>query len=55
MFDEACLEALKELKAQLIVAPIMTVPNWVEPFEIMCDVSEYARQRHEKLCESYSY
>ena len=42
MFDEACLEAFKELKARLIATPIIIEPNWTEQFEIMCDASDHA-------------
>ena len=41
MFDDACLEAFKEIKKKLISASIMTVPNQDLPFEIMCDASDY--------------
>ena len=36
-FDDACLEAFDTLKRALISAPVLQPPNWVEPFEIMCD------------------
>ena len=29
-------------KKALISAPIMQPPDWNEPFEIMCDASDYA-------------
>ena len=41
-FDEASLEAFKELKSRLVITPIMNVPNWNEPFEIMCDANDFA-------------
>ena len=41
-FDEACMEAFKELKSRFITTPIMTVLKWNEPFEIMCDTSDFA-------------
>ena len=42
IFDEKCLEAFQTLKKALISAPIMQTPDWNEPFEIMCDASDYA-------------
>ena len=41
-FDEACMEAFKELKFRLISASIMTVSDLNEPFEIMCDASDFS-------------
>lgn len=41
LFDNECLKAFEILKATLIAAPILTVPNWEESFEIMCDASDY--------------
>lgn len=40
-FDEKCLEVFQTLKKALISAPIMQTPDWNEPFEIMCDASDY--------------
>lgn len=42
IFDEKCIEAFNLLKQALISAPIMQPPNWNQPFEIMCDASDYA-------------
>ena len=42
VFEEKCLEAFKFLKQALISAPIMQPPDWTQPFEIMCDASDYA-------------
>ena len=42
IFNEKCLEAFQSLKKALITAPIMKTPDWSEPFEIMCDASDYA-------------
>ncbi|XP_070667595.1 uncharacterized protein [Malus domestica] len=42
VFDEACLEAFKNLKTLLTTAPIIAAPNWSLPFELMCDASDYA-------------
>jgi hypothetical protein len=40
-FDEECLHAFQTLKQSLISAPIMQLPDWNLPFEIMCDTSDY--------------
>ncbi|XP_073031309.1 uncharacterized protein [Primulina eburnea] len=34
--------AFNRIKKTLISAPIMIVPDWKEPFELMCDASDYA-------------
>ena len=41
IFDEKCIEAFNLLKQALISAPIMQPPDWTQPFEIMCDASDY--------------
>jgi hypothetical protein len=41
-FDEKCLAAFRTLKIALITAPIIQPPDWSQPFEIMCDASDYA-------------
>ncbi|XP_049382870.1 uncharacterized protein LOC125847254 [Solanum stenotomum] len=40
-FDEACLRAFECLKEKLISSPVIIGPDWAEPFEIMCDASEF--------------
>ena len=40
-FDQECLQAWEELKQRLVSAPIISVPDWTKPFEIMCDASDY--------------
>ena len=40
-FDEDCLIAFYTLEKALISAPIIQIPNWSLPFEIMCDASDY--------------
>nr|GEV03773.1 reverse transcriptase domain-containing protein [Tanacetum cinerariifolium] len=41
-FFEECIQAFNMLKPELTQAPIMIKPDWSLPFEIMCDVSDYA-------------
>jgi hypothetical protein len=41
-FDEKCLAAFWTLKSALVSAPIIQPPDLSQPFEIMCDASEYA-------------
>ncbi|CAL8174286.1 unnamed protein product [Prunus armeniaca] len=60
VFDDACLEAFNKLKTLLTTAPIIAAPNWSLPFELMCDVSDYAvgavlGQRKDKLPQVIHY
>jgi hypothetical protein len=41
-FDEKCLAAFWTLKSALVSAPSIQPLDWSQPFEIMCDVSDYA-------------
>ena len=41
-FDEACRFAFEEIKARLVIAPIMETPDRSKEFEIMSDASDYA-------------
>jgi hypothetical protein len=41
-FDEKFLAAFRTLKSALVSAPIIQPPDWSQPFEIMCDSSDYA-------------
>lgn len=40
-FDKKCLEAFNILKKALISKTIMQSPDWNQPFEIMCDASDF--------------
>ncbi|GKF12246.1 reverse transcriptase domain-containing protein [Tanacetum coccineum] len=42
IFSEDCIQAFQTLKEKLTEAPILITPNWDQPFEIMCDASDYA-------------
>jgi hypothetical protein len=41
-FYEKCLAACRTLKSALVSAPIIQPLDWSQPFEIMCDASDYA-------------
>jgi hypothetical protein len=41
-FNEKCLAAFPTLKSVLVSTPIIQLPDWSQPFEIMCDASDYA-------------
>ena len=41
-FNQECLDAFNSLKEKLTTAPILVGPDWNEPFEIMCDASDFA-------------
>jgi hypothetical protein len=41
-FDEECLKAFGALKEILMSTPVIRPANWGEPFEIKCDVLDYA-------------
>ncbi|GKB35597.1 reverse transcriptase domain-containing protein, partial [Tanacetum coccineum] len=41
-FNKECIEALELLKGKLKNAPIMVSPDWSQPFELMCDASDFA-------------
>ncbi|XP_073049583.1 uncharacterized protein [Primulina eburnea] len=52
--------AFEKIKKALVTAPIMIVPDWKEPFELMCDASDYAvgvvlGQRWEKMFRAIYY
>ena len=40
-FSEKCVEAFTKLKEALTTVPILHPPVWGEPFELMCDASDY--------------
>ena len=54
VFYESCLRGFEMIKKKLVSIPIVIVPGWSKPFEIMCDASDYAvgavlGQRREKM------
>ena len=36
-FNDECFYSWERLKKELISAPIISSPDWMQPFEIMCD------------------
>nr|GFC02233.1 reverse transcriptase domain-containing protein [Tanacetum cinerariifolium] len=42
IFSNKCIQAFRTLKEKLIEASILIAPNWDQPFELMCDASDYA-------------
>nr|GEZ84380.1 hypothetical protein [Tanacetum cinerariifolium] len=42
IFSNKCIQAFITLKDKLTEAPILIAPNWDQPFELMCDASDYA-------------
>ncbi|GJX67185.1 reverse transcriptase domain-containing protein [Tanacetum coccineum] len=52
IFSEDCILAFQTLKKKLTEAPILIAPNWDQPFEIMCDASDYAIERRQSTIAS---
>ncbi|GJT52953.1 reverse transcriptase domain-containing protein [Tanacetum coccineum] len=42
VFSKDCIDAFETLKKKLTEAPILVVPDWNIPFELMCDASDFA-------------
>nr|GEV56539.1 reverse transcriptase domain-containing protein [Tanacetum cinerariifolium] len=42
VFSKKCIDAFNTLKKKLTEAPILVVPHWNLPFELMCDANDYA-------------
>jgi hypothetical protein len=42
IFNDRSILAFDQLKKALISAPVLQSSMWEEPFEIMCDASDYA-------------
>ena len=60
VFDENCHKAFQWIKEKLVSASIVIVPDWSEPFEIMCDTSNYVvgavfGQRQDKIFRAIYY
>ncbi|GJX56853.1 reverse transcriptase domain-containing protein [Tanacetum coccineum] len=41
VFSKDCIDAFQTLKKKLTEAPILVVPDWDLPFELMCDASNF--------------
>ncbi|GJW32668.1 reverse transcriptase domain-containing protein, partial [Tanacetum coccineum] len=41
-FSKDCIDAFQTLKKKLTEAPILVIPDWNLPFELMCDASDFA-------------
>nr|GEX43640.1 reverse transcriptase domain-containing protein [Tanacetum cinerariifolium] len=53
LFSKECVKSFQTLKRKLTKAPILITLDWVLPFELMCDASDFVigvvlRQRQEK-------
>ncbi|XP_075504429.1 uncharacterized protein LOC142541858 [Primulina tabacum] len=60
IFDDDFLQAFEKIKKELVTTPIMIVPDWKEPFELICDVSDYSvgvvlSQRRENMFGAIYY
>ncbi|XP_070011344.1 uncharacterized protein [Nicotiana sylvestris] len=60
LFSNDCKVAFEKLKKRLVTAPIIIAPDWEQPFEFMCDASDYAvgavlGQRKDKLMHPIYY
>ncbi|KAK6161509.1 hypothetical protein DH2020_004890 [Rehmannia glutinosa] len=60
IFSNDCLQAFETLKKALVTAPILVAPDWSQPFELMCDASDFAvgavlGQKRDKLFRSIYY
>nr|GEW72884.1 reverse transcriptase domain-containing protein [Tanacetum cinerariifolium] len=42
VFSDDCIQAFRTLKENLTKAPILIAPDWDQPFELMCDASDFA-------------
>nr|GEZ08359.1 reverse transcriptase domain-containing protein [Tanacetum cinerariifolium] len=42
VFSNDCVQAFQTLKKKLTKDPILITPNWDQPFELMCDASDFA-------------
>ena len=42
IFSNGCLKAFYKIKEALVTALVIQPPDWSLPFEIICDVSDYA-------------
>ncbi|XP_070043053.1 uncharacterized protein [Nicotiana tomentosiformis] len=60
VFSDDNRVAFEELKKRLVTSPIIVTPDWEQPFELMCDASDYdvgavLRQRKDKVMHLIYY
>nr|GEY84855.1 reverse transcriptase domain-containing protein [Tanacetum cinerariifolium] len=60
VFSDDCIQTFQTLKGKLTEAPILIAPDWDQPFELMCDASDFSigavlGQRIEKHCRPIHY
>nr|GEU32598.1 DNA-directed DNA polymerase [Tanacetum cinerariifolium] len=58
VFSKECVDAFNTLKKKLTESPILVVPDWNLPFDLMCDASDFAigtvlGQRSENLAADH--
>ena len=41
-FDDGCFKLWEKFKQELKSTPIISAPDWTQPFKIMCDASDLA-------------
>nr|GFA15178.1 reverse transcriptase domain-containing protein [Tanacetum cinerariifolium] len=41
IFSNDCIQAFRNLKEKSTEAPILIAPNWDQPYELMCDASDF--------------
>nr|GEV09409.1 hypothetical protein [Tanacetum cinerariifolium] len=54
VFFEDCIDAFETFKKKLTEAPILVIPDWNLPFELMCDASDFAIEK-EMLVVVYAF
>ncbi|GKE05618.1 reverse transcriptase domain-containing protein [Tanacetum coccineum] len=47
VFSKDCIDAFQTLKKKLTEAPILVVPKWNLPFELMCDALKYLMNKQD--------
>jgi len=40
-FNDEYFKSWEKLKLDLVSGPIISAPSWAQPFEIMCDASDF--------------
>nr|GFA37126.1 DNA-directed DNA polymerase [Tanacetum cinerariifolium] len=49
IFSNECIQAFRTLKDKHTEAPILIAPNWDQPFELICDASDYATTTEKEM------